>query len=163
MRVRHLLTHTSGIKEYLTVPGFSLHEDYSAHSLIDLVARLPLDFEPGNEFLYSNTGCCLLGMIIEKASGMSFGSFMEERIFKRLSMTATRVNDPRDIITGRASGYTSRFGRTANAEFVSPSQLAFADTVLISTVEDLAKWEGALCKKDGQAGSVLPKTWLTEM
>lgn len=163
VQVSNLLTHTSGIREYLAVPGFSFREDYSARSLIDLVARQPLDFEPGDEFSYSNTGFCLLGMIIEKASGRSFGSFLEDRIFKRLGMTATRVNDPREVIARRASGYTSRFGRSANAEFVSPSQLAFADTALVSTVEDLARWEEAICKKDGQAGSLLPEARLAEM
>jgi len=163
VRVHHLLTHTSGIKEYLTIPGFSLREDYSARSLIDLVARQPLDFEPGDEFSYSNTGFCLLGMIIERASGRSFGSFLEERIFEPLAMRSTRVNDPREIIARRASGYTGRFGRKANAEFVSPSQLAFADTALVSTVEDLVRWEASLCKKDGEPGSLLPQAWRATM
>jgi CubicO group peptidase (beta-lactamase class C family) len=102
-------------------------------------------------------------MIIERVTGRSFGSYLERTIFKPLGMASTRVNDPREVIAHRASGYTKRFGRTANAEFVSPSQLAFADTALISTVEDLARWESALCKIHGEPGSVLPEKWMTEM
>jgi D-alanyl-D-alanine carboxypeptidase len=142
--VRHLLNHTSGIKSYTSLPDFlkSPRKDYEREELVRLVSDLPLEFEPGSKWDYNNTGYFLLGMIIEKASGKSYAEFLSERLFTPLGMTATRVNDHRELIPNRANGY-SWLGRLRNGEYVSPTQ-PFAAGALISTVEDLARWDAAL-------------------
>ena len=126
--IRHLLTHTSGIKEYLDLPGFSLTEDLSDAELVRRVARQPLAFRPGSDWSYSNTNYVLLGMVVSKASGRWFGDYLRDEIF-RPGMVATRVNAATEIIPDRASGYVYRY-RQRKAAYISPSQLALADTAL---------------------------------
>jgi D-alanyl-D-alanine carboxypeptidase len=127
--IRHLLNHTSGIKEYLELPGFSLAEDLSDSELVRRVARQPLAFRPGSDWSYSNTNYVLLGMVVSKASGRWFGDYLKEEVF-RSAMVATRVNAATEIILDRASGYVYRY-RQRKAAYVSPSQLALADTALV--------------------------------
>src|SRR5436190_12138144 len=71
--IRHLLTHTSGIKSYTSLPNFfgTIRKDYKPDELIGLVTDLPLDFQPGEKWDYCNTGYYLLGLVIEKVSGKS--------------------------------------------------------------------------------------------
>jgi D-alanyl-D-alanine carboxypeptidase len=154
--IRHLLNHTTGIKEYLSLPGFNLAEDLSDAELVRRVAQQPLEFRPGRDWAYSNTNYALLGMVVSKASRQWFGDYLAENVF-RPGMTATRVNAATEVIPNRASGYIYRF-RQRRAAFVSPSQLALADTALISTITDLATWESALVK-----GHVLPQKILDKM
>ncbi|MGA2255563.1 MAG: serine hydrolase domain-containing protein [Thermoguttaceae bacterium] len=158
--LRHLLTHTSGVKEYLKVCEFSFRQDYSDKDLLDLVSRYPLDFPPGDQFGYSNTGYCLLGMVIQRKTGMPFRAFLDKNIFAPLKMTATRVNDSTAIVPNRASGYAFRSGKFVNADFVSPTQLAFADCALISTLDDLIKWDKEMWNKNSK---ILPKEMLNTM
>ena len=93
--VRQLLGHTSGIKNLTDLSGFAetVRKDFTPRELVDMVAKEPLDFRPGDNWDYSNTGYIVLGMLIEKLSGQSYGPFMDERIFKPLGMTNTRAND----------------------------------------------------------------------
>jgi len=107
--------------------------------LLRLVANDPLNFKPGEKWEYSNTGYCLLGLLIEKASGESFAEFLRKRIFVPLGMTTTRVNDLASIIPGRASGYQLEHGELRNAPRWDPS-CAWAAGGLISNVSDLSKW-----------------------
>lgn len=143
--VRHLLNHTSGIKSYTSLPGFfkNARRDYSREELIGLVRDLPLEFQPGEKWAYNNTGYFLLGMLIERVSGKSYGEFLEERIFRPLGMTSTRVNEQLAVIPHRADGYSLEAGKLRRAEFVSPTQ-PYSAGALVSTVEDLAKWDAAL-------------------
>ena len=143
--VRHLLTHTSGIKSYTSLATFAknLRKDYEPDELIGLVRELPLDFNPGEKWDYSNTGYFLLGLVIEKASGESYASFLSSRIFRPLGMDTARVNDQFELIPNRATGYQVRSNVVRRAEFASPSQ-PFAAGALVGTVLDLAKWDAAL-------------------
>ena len=102
--VRQLLNHTSGIKSYTSVRDFfkTARKDYTQREILDLVTKEPLEFTPGEKWNYSNTGYFLLGMLIEKVTGKTYGEFMAERIFKPLGMTQTRVNDLHAIIPNRA-------------------------------------------------------------
>ena len=143
--IRHLLNHTSGIKSYTSLPNFfgSIRKDYKPDELIGLVRDLPLEFEPGEKWNYNNTGYYLLGLVIEKASGKSYGEFLAERIFKPLGMTTARVNHQFEIIPDRATGYDNRSNGLWRAEFVSPTQ-PFSAGALVGAVIDLAKWDAAL-------------------
>jgi D-alanyl-D-alanine carboxypeptidase len=145
MTLRHLLTHTSGIKSYTSIPGFGKNprKDYTGEEIIDLVRRLPLEFKPGERHNYSNTGYFLLGYVVEKVSGLNYGEFVAARIFRPLKMETASFNDRSRIIPNRASGYVTVDRKLQNAEFVSPSQ-PFAAGGLIGTVLDLAKWDAAL-------------------
>jgi D-alanyl-D-alanine carboxypeptidase len=143
--VRHLLTHTSGIRDYTDVPGWfdTIRLDRSPEELIKSTKAFPLQFHPGDSFRYCNAGYYLLGMILEKVSGRSYADFLQERIFKPLGMTATQVDDGRAIVPHRASGYHWEDGVLQNAPYVSPTQKWAAGAVL-SSVEDLARWDAAL-------------------
>lgn len=145
--VRHLLAHTSGVRSYTELPGFfangNQRKDYSHKELIDLVRNLPLDFEPGTQWHYNNTGYYLLGMMIEQVSGQSYEQFLAQNIFKPLGMAHTRLNSRADVIPERVIGYSWRGGEWGNAEFVSPTQ-PFSAGALVSNVLDMAKWDAAL-------------------
>jgi CubicO group peptidase (beta-lactamase class C family) len=143
--VRHLLTHTSGIKSYTGLPDFQKITvlPTTKEDLVKLMAGHPLEFAPGEKWAYNNTGYFLLGMVIEKASGKSYGDFLQERIFTPLAMTATRVNDEKAIIPNRASGYHWDKGTLRNADAISMTW-PYAAGVIVSTVTDLAKWDAAL-------------------
>jgi D-alanyl-D-alanine carboxypeptidase len=158
--VRHLLAHTSGIKEYTTTPDFfaTMRQDRTHEEIIRLVTGLPLDFEPGERWEYDNTGYFLLGMIIEKVSGKSFGQFLAERIFRPLGMTATRVNDYEAVLKNRASGYVWDSHGWRGCDYWSPTQ-TFAAGALVSSVTDIAKWDAALYTEKLLKRSSLEQTW----
>lgn len=143
--VRQLLSHTSGIPDYTEMSGWfaTIRLDRTPKDLIDTVASQPLEFTPGTRWHYSNTNYYLLGLIVEKCSGKKYAAFLEERIFRPLAMTSTRMNDLSAIVAHRAAGYHWRNDALENAEPVSPTHKWAAGGV-ISTVLDLAKWEIAL-------------------
>lgn len=158
--VRHLLTHTSGIKGYTEVPNFfaTLRKDYEPDDLIALVTDLPLDFNPGEKWDYSNTGYFLLGLVIEKISGQSYADFLASHIFRPAGMETARVNHQFEIIPNRATGYDNRSNRLWRSEFVSPSQ-PYSAGALVGTVLDLAKWDAALYTDKLLPTSVLEEMW----
>jgi CubicO group peptidase (beta-lactamase class C family) len=144
--VRHLLTHTSGIRSYTDVFGAQKVPNdkvFTAEEILALVKDAPLVFAPGERYAYCNTGYYLLGMIIERVSGKPYGTFVRERIFTPLGMTATTLDDYADARPVRAKGYAPAGGKAEPAGRTHPSQ-PFAAGALISTVADLAKWEAAL-------------------
>ena len=157
--VRHLLNHTSGIKSYTSVRDFhkTSRKDYTQREILELVAKEPPDFAPGEKWRYNNTGYFLLGMLIEKVTGKKYGEVLDERIFKPLGMTQTRVNDLHAVIPNRAQGYTWGGKELRNGEYVSPSQ-PFSAGMLVSTVNDLVKWDAAL-----RSETLLKKSILEQM
>lgn len=158
--VRQLLNHTSGIKSYTSVRNFekTVRKDYTQREILDLVAKAPLEFAPGEKWNYNNTGYFLLGMLIEKSSGKPYGEFMAERIFRPLGMTRTRANDLRAVIRVRAQGYEWDGKKLRNGEYTSPTQ-PFAAGMLVSTVGDLAKWDAALANHTLLDESTLMTMW----
>lgn len=143
--VRHLLTHTSGIRNFSNLPVLlaAPRTDVDNQDVIALVSGFPLEFPPGENWRYTNTGYYLLGMVIEAKSGMRYDQFLQDRIFFPLSMISTRVNSRREVVPGRARGYVEESGRILNAEYQSPTQ-PFAAGAIVSTVIDLARWEAAI-------------------
>lgn len=158
--VRQLLNHTSGIKSYTSVEDFPkmTRKDFTQREILDLVAKDPLEFQPGEKMSYSNTGYFLLGMLIEKAAGKPYGEFMDERIFRPLGMSHTRANDLRAIIPNRADGYSWDGKELRNGEYVSPTQ-PFAAGMLVSTVGDLAKWDAAIAGRTLLDESTYEEMW----
>lgn len=142
--VRQLLTHTSGIKDHLNEMSAHAEEGTTPADMVAVLSKLPLNFTPGSNAFYSNTGYLVLGMIIQKVSGKSYDEFMAERIFKPLGMMRTRRNSPDDIILNRAAGYFWNEGKWHNSPFIQPTLFDNADDGLLSTVLDLARWDAAL-------------------
>jgi CubicO group peptidase (beta-lactamase class C family) len=141
--VRHLLSHTSGIQNY-TNKGMDYRKDLTEDDLLKLAESTPLDFPPGSDWRYSNTGYVLLGILIHKVTGGFYGDFLRERIFAPLGMDSTRIISEADIVPNRASGYRLVGGQLKNQEWVAPSLNTTADGSLYFTVLDLAKWDAGL-------------------
>ena len=110
---------------------------------MSLAEELPPHFAPGARYSYSNSGYCLLGMIIERLSGMPYAEFIRERIFAPLGMTRSRYLTHEAIIPQRAEGYAPGAGGYERARAMSTS-LQYAAGALGSTAEDLARWDMAL-------------------
>jgi CubicO group peptidase (beta-lactamase class C family) len=141
--VRNLLSHTSGIKNY-TEGQIDYRKDYSEADLLKMAEGMALDFAPGENWHYSNTGYALLGILIHRVTGEFYGDFLQQRIFRPLGMSSTRVMSEADIIPNRSSGYRLVKGELKNQEYVSPTLNTTADGSLYFNVLDLAKWDAAL-------------------
>ncbi len=124
--------------------------------------KLPLEFQSGESWAYDNTGYYLLGIVIEKASGKSYWQFLDERIFKPLGMIATRSTDPRPIVPNRAEGYEWKNDRFENRPILLPP-IAFSAGSLLSTVEDMGKWDAALYGEKLLKKSSLDQMWTATM
>ena len=163
--VRHLLSHTSGIQNHVAVPGYlnrfktnlSFETTPTREEILKEFFKLPSEFDPGETWAYDNTGYYLLGFVVEKASGKPYYQFLDERIFKPLAMIATRSTDPRPIVPNRAAGYEWADDKYENRPVLLPN-IAFSAGTILSTVEDLAKWDAAL---DGE--KLLKKSSLEQM
>ena len=143
VKVRHLLSHTGGISNKL-YDQMNMREDITEEEILKKIAALPLDFTPGEKWNYSNPGYVLLGILIHKVSGQFYGDFLQERIFKPLGMTTSRIINEADIIPNRAAGYILEKGELKNQKWVAPMVNTTADGSLYFTVLDLAKWDAAL-------------------
>jgi D-alanyl-D-alanine carboxypeptidase len=155
-----LLSHTSGIHNYSDDPNFQNLKKLTRNraEILDGLRNEGLDFTPGEQFRYSNSGYFLLGLIIEKVAGRSYESVLSHQIFAPLSMNATGYNHYETVLLGRASGYRAGpHGALENADY-DDTNLPFAAGGLYSTVEDLERWNEALLE-----GTLLPPAVLAEM
>jgi CubicO group peptidase (beta-lactamase class C family) len=140
--VRHLLTHTSGMTDY--PKDFDFRADYAEADIYKKIKIVPLAFQPGEKWAYSNLGYVTLGILINRVTGKFYGDFLKERIFTPLGMTTARIINEADIVPNRAAGYVLVKGELKNQEWVSPSLNTTADGALYLTVYDMAKWDAAL-------------------
>jgi CubicO group peptidase (beta-lactamase class C family) len=157
--IENLLTHTSGIPSYTGLPEWYPHirEDMKPADLVALFKDKPLEFTPGEQWAYDNSGFFLLGMIVEKVSGKTYEQFVEEEIFRKLGMTHSRYGHSEEIVPLRASGYSKDDQGFRNTAFISMTQ-PYAAGALMSTVDDLAVWARAL-----QGETLLKKDSLDRM
>lgn len=142
--IHHLLTHTSGVKSYTELEKWRKiwRNDLTTQEMMDVFKNEPMDFAPGEAWHYSNSGYFLLGVIIEKVAEMSYGEFVEKKIFEPLDMKNTYYGSRSRIIPNRAMGY--QWGREyRNAEYLSHTQ-PFSAGAIMSTVDDLWKWQVAI-------------------
>ncbi|NHZ96326.1 serine hydrolase [Massilia sp. CCM 8734] len=155
--IEHLLAHTSGIVSFTSKPAFSATDgrDRTVAEMIDTFKNDALEFEPGTRWAYNNSGYFLLGAVIEKLSGQTYARFMEERIFTPLEMRHTAYEGHERSSGPRAAGHSKGwFGRVTTAKPISMTQ-PYAAGALVSTVDDLARWDAAI-----SAGKLLkPATW----
>ncbi|OUS24324.1 hypothetical protein A9Q98_13835 [Thalassotalea sp. 42_200_T64] len=144
--ISHLLNHTSGIRDYLTLADLSgkRSDDYYTDDDIMhwLINQQQTNFSPGDEFLYSNSGYWLLGQIVEKVSGINMAEFAKREIFEPLAMNHTHFhNDHNQILKNRASGYVPN---GENQYKISMTTLdMIGDGGIFTSVEDIKKWNDA--------------------
>lgn len=150
IKVKNLLSHTSGLAEYetseRTEPGgeFDLTRDFTENQLVHKIEELPIEFYPGERWAYRNTNYALIGFLITRVTGMFYGDYLRQKIFVPLDMNATRPISNRDIIPNRAAGYEIKNGVLKNQLFVSQTFNSTADGTLYFNVSDLQKWDQAL-------------------
>jgi D-alanyl-D-alanine carboxypeptidase len=144
--IRQLLSHTSGYQDYYPqdyVPPF-MREPVTAEGILDRWARKPLDFEPGSQWQYSNTGFVIAGRIIEKITGRPFIEFLRTRIFTPLEMRSVIDLDKQQLTARDAAGYIRyAIGPLHTVTPEAPGWL-FAAGELAMTASDLARWDVAL-------------------
>jgi CubicO group peptidase (beta-lactamase class C family) len=141
--IRHILTHTAGLKDWDGTGALSYRREYTPAEYIDVVAASPLEFAPGSQSVYTSAGYPLLGLVIQQAAGVPYEEFVTERIFHALGMGQTRFKHPPDIVEHRASGYVDVEGTLRNGEPLRPTIIAPSGGIL-TTVVDLARWDAAL-------------------
>ena len=141
--VGDLIHHTSGLRDYLvllTLAGVPITDEVTDVQVLDLVSRQEeLNFPPGEEFLYSNTGYVLLAEIVERASGQTLREYTDERLFRPLGMQQTHFHDDAyEVVPERATGYAVEGGGYKEALL---RMSVVGDGGLYTSVRDLARWE----------------------
>jgi CubicO group peptidase (beta-lactamase class C family) len=142
--LRNLMQHTSGIRDYLglfQLAGVDWKDVTTSQDALDAIVRQKaLNFEPGDEYLYSNSGFFLLSEIVKRVSGKTLAEFARERIFEPLGMRHTRyLDDPQDIIPNRATGYSHRPEGELEIDMSDFEQTG--DGAVQTTIEDLWLWD----------------------
>lgn len=143
--IHHLLTHTSGIPSFTSLPDYKKTNALPAPPLQTMkrVTGMPLEFDPGTRFKYSNTGYTLLGLILERASGQDYASFLQQHIFGPLNMKDSGYQDQKTILARFAGGYSRGPKGIQPADHIDMS-IPHAAGSLYSTTLDLLKWDAAL-------------------
>lgn len=154
--IEHLLQHTSGIPNYTALKGFRElpDEGVTLTQVFDVFAREPLDFAPGERYSYSNSGYFLLGLIIEKLSGIKYHDFVAKNIFEPLAMQDTAHEGFERSAKRHIKGH-----RLSGKEIVAVKDidvtLAYSAGALVTTADDMARWDAAV-----SSGKLLkPATW----
>ena len=144
--IHHLLTHTAGVPNYTSFPGFfqtKSRDPYKPDAFLKTFADMPLEFEPGTKYSYSNSGYFLLGAIIEKVTGKSYADVLNENILAPIQLKNTGYDLAGPILPKRAAGYEKQGAGYLNTPYLDMS-IPYAAGSLYSTVEDLYKWDQAL-------------------
>ena len=148
IRIRHLLHHTSGLRDYLALfslagvnfDGITTEDD----ALKVILRQQGLNFTPGDEWVYSNSGYFLLSIVIKRASGKSFAEYAKEKIFDPLGMTHTLIVDNhKRIVPMRATGYSPNPRATQSGSFQTEMSKfeQTGDGAVQTSVEDLLLWD----------------------
>jgi CubicO group peptidase (beta-lactamase class C family) len=150
--IRLMLTHTSGLldyedlmdKQYGPTPPEEIPQIHDSGVYGLLAAQSTTKFEPGSRWEYSNSGYCMLAMVVEKVSGKPFGQFLQERIFHPLHMDKTiAFESGKNEVEHRAYGYTKK-GDTWQETDQSPTSATLGDGGIYTSLDDLVKWDRAL-------------------
>lgn len=143
--IHQLLTHTSGIHSYTSNDGFiaNVTKTISPDSLVNLIKKDPYDFNPGEKWLYNNSGYFILGYIVSKISGMPYGEYLKKNFFDPLDMENTGVHYAGIKLEHEANGYAKNNGKYNQATNWDMSWAGGAGAIY-STLDDLLKWNQAL-------------------
>jgi CubicO group peptidase (beta-lactamase class C family) len=145
LTVRRLMDHTSGIKGYTEMPEFGqlMVRKLPRDSLVAIFSAKPFDFAPGDAMVYNNSAYFLLGLIIEKTSGMKYEEYVQKNLFERAGMTDSRYCSESAVVKRRAHGYDARPDGLQRAAYLDHTW-PYAAGSLCSTVGDLVAWNRAL-------------------
>ena len=141
--IHHLLNHTSGIPSYTGMKDFfekSSRNPLTPAEIVKLTQDQALEFEPGSQFKYNNTGYVLLGHVIEKASGMKYADYVRKNIFEPAGMKDSGYDTHAEVLKKRATGYQPSGKIAPYLDMTLPH----AAGSLYSTVDDFVKWDQAL-------------------
>lgn len=144
--VLQLLNHTSGVKSYTGIPGHMagpIRNDLSTAQLIDVFKDHPVDFAPGTQWAYNNSGYVLAGAVIEAASGMPWHEYLRITFFEPLGMRDTGYGHDPAVVAKQVRGYTHDGSKPVPAMPLSMTQ-PHAAGALVSNVDDLLRWNRAL-------------------
>jgi len=141
-----LLNHTSGIQNYTNIPEFwpKAVLPLSHDSMIALFKNKPLNFSPGTKWDYSNSGYFLLGVIVEKASGKNFSSYLLENIINKSGLKNTGMDQLDSVLAYRAKGYSKNRQHVWEHAMLISMEGPFSAGAMFSTVDDLYRWTKAL-------------------
>ncbi len=143
--LHHLLTHTSGIKDFTAMKELKdiAQKEMSPKMMIDFFKNETDDFAPGELFKYNNSGYVILGQIIELLSGQTYDEFIQQNIFDKAGMNQSYYASDRKVIPNRAYGYQKK-----QEDFLNKTAISFtiphASGALMSTAADLLKWQNAI-------------------
>ncbi|MBA3682601.1 MAG: beta-lactamase family protein [Bacteroidetes bacterium] len=143
--IHHLLTHTSGIKDFTKMKSLRdiSQKEMTPKMMTDFFKNEPVDFIPGEKFEYNNSGYFLLGYIIEIVSGETFENFIKKHIFEKVGMKQSYYASDRQVINKRAYGYQKKESGYVNKTIINFS-IPFSSGSLMSTADDMLKWQNAL-------------------
>lgn len=157
--IRHLLNHTSGIKDFINEPIASLRLEVTEEEVLRALANRPLNFSPSERYAYSNSNYHLLAMIIRKLTGKWYGNFLCERIFVPLGMTNTRPISLSAIIPNRASGYFWTGTGYRKGDYIAESILSYGGGGILSTAPDMALWAQAMVSDKLLKPETIAQAW----
>ncbi|MCE7057362.1 beta-lactamase family protein [Algoriphagus sp. AGSA1] len=143
--IYHLLTHTSGIKDFTQMKTISkvAQKEMTPKDMVDFFKEEPVDFSPGEKFEYNNSGYVVLGYLIELTSGEKYEDFIQKNIFDKIGMENSYFASDRRVIKNRAYGYHQKSYEFVNKTAISFS-VPFSSGSLMSTLSDMLKWQNAL-------------------
>jgi CubicO group peptidase (beta-lactamase class C family) len=146
IRIHHVLTHTSGLPDYYPLSFADEEKRHAAtpEAIVEKYARQPLQFEPGTQWSYSNTGFHLAGLILERVAGMPFGEFLEERVLRPAGMTHAFFNDPARESPQLLGAFTRYCLGPVRAIEPERAGWMYASGGIACTAADLAKWHTVL-------------------
>ncbi|MEQ9415054.1 MAG: serine hydrolase domain-containing protein, partial [Cyclobacteriaceae bacterium] len=143
--IRQLLSHTSGIKSYTSLPNFEYlsQQHHSRDTLLRILEKEGYDFEPGEMLHYNNSAFFMLGLIIEKVGGVAYEEFVKKNLFDKAGMNNSFYCSESKIIKNKSHGYDTGEDGLVHAAYLDHTW-PYAAGSLCSTAEDLVKWNQAL-------------------
>lgn len=140
--IHQLLSHTSGVPSYTSIPGFmerNTRMPYPPDSMFAVFADMPLDFEPGSNWQYSNSGYFILGSVIEHVTGKPYDEVLRDFLLQAFGLNQSGYEHNEDVIPQFAGGYVRVPGGFQRAAWLDTS-VPYAAGMMYSTVEDLYRW-----------------------
>jgi len=141
--IYQLLTHTSGIHDYNSAPGLDVSKPVTPQALLDIIKKFPYDFNPGERYLYNNSGYFILGYIVSELSGKTLGEYLNETFFKPLGMGNTGIYETNSVLNNEAQGYSINGETVKKADFQEMSWTLGVGSIYSTTI-DLYKWNEAI-------------------
>ncbi len=141
--IYQLLTHTSGIHDYSVQPNLDMTKPITHQALLDIIKKLPYDFNPGERYLYNNSGFVILGYIVAQLSGKTLSEYLNETFFKPLGMNNTGIYKNNIVLNNEAQGYSMNGDTVKKADFQEMSWGLGVGNIY-STTKDLYKWNEAI-------------------